>query len=505
MFDRIARITKKLICAALCIAMLFPACLQISGEPAGRSPWDRWYVEMTKYTSGGVSARRGRGDLSRAMLAVIAARAADADTSPYAAAVFDDVPSGKWYSTQVAWAASAGLVRGVSDGRFEPQSAVTDDALYLALAGFYSLYGKGDDLLWRDSVYADLAGFSDWAKDAADYLDAAARLSAKSGQRSAVGEKIADYMKNYQPQDGGVRASSIKLDRSSVKLDAGETVTLTATVAPSGLSDGDLVWTVDDPSVALIGKDGRAVGVSEGYATVTVSSADGGCAASCVLAVLRAPVKDPDPARRVDPDRPMVAITFDDGPSKYTSTILDLLEKYGAVATFFEQGKNLEYWPDEVNRALAMGCEVGNHSWDHPKFKEISEAKVADQIERTNKKLIEITGKAPTLIRPPYGGRNAAIDAICKRYGMAEIIWSIDTLDWKVKDAKKICQTIRDEVYDGAVILVHSTHDFTVEAAETFIPELIAAGYQLVTVSELAEARGITLEPGVKYGGFKRK
>ena len=492
------RILKSVICVILCLAAVLPSAVTVSSAPVGRGPWDRWYTDPAKLISGREDVARGDGKLTRAMLPAIIARIAGADVSPYNERIFDDVPAGRWYSTSVAWGAKNGIVRGADGGNYRPSYGVTEDQIYYAMVGFYSYLGRSGEMLTRGSVYEKMRPVSDWAKDIAAYFGSAASGAPSDGDGPA--SRIAEYMKDPARDGGEDAAGSVVLDRRTVTVDAESSVKLNAAV--SGGSGA--VWTVDRPDVALVGVDGTVHGLSEGYATVTATTAGGKCAASCVVRVFPAPVRDPDGTRRVDPDKPMVAVTFDDGPGKYTDQILDTLEKYGAVATFFEQGKNLAYWPDAVNRALSLGCELGSHSWDHPKFKNLSESQIADQIERTNKKFVEITGKAPTLIRPPYGGRNATVDAVCKRYGMVEIMWSIDTLDWKVKDAATICETIRNEVYDGAVILVHSTHDFTAEAAETFIPELIAAGYQLVTVSELAEARGVTLEPGSWYRGFKK-
>ena len=508
MQPRKSRFFRSFICIILCAVMLFASAARIFAAPVSRTPWDRWYTDAVKLFGRDDRAKRTKGGASRAMLAVISARVGDVDVSPYTERVFDDVPAGKWYSTAVCWAARTGVVRGLTDRLFAPESGLTEDAFYTALTRFYALYGKGEDLLWRGSAYADLASLVSWAKDVSSYMTSSSPGPGGSGEnalRSELGAKIASFINSYQPGAGDDRTLSLSLSGVCEKLEAGSQLKLAVSTLPAESAES-VVWSVDDPSVLLVGPDGTAVGVREGYATLTAASADGACAASCVVAVTPRPARDPDPnGRKIDPDKPMIAVTYDDGPCKYTGTILDILEQYGAVATFFEQGKSLAYWPDEVNRALAMGCEVGSHSWDHPKFKTMTEAQIADQLERTNLKFIEITGKAPTLMRPPYGGRNETVDAVCKRYGLAEIIWSIDTLDWQVKNADKICKTIREEAYDGAVILVHSTHDFTVEASRTFIPELIAAGYQLVTVSELAAARGITLEPGRKYSGFAKK
>lgn len=511
-------VLKRILCLILCAVTLTGSALQISASPAERGPWDRWYTDLTKYSVTAITAERAEGDVSRAMLAAIISRCADADVSPCTARLFEDVSAGRWYSTSVVWAAQNGLMNGITGDRFFPQSGVTGDQLYYAMTKYYVLYGRGEDLLWRSSVYEDLSGLSDWAKSVSEYMNTVAKQLPSDGSsetgndgtvkqpRSSLAAQIADYINTYQPEidDGTIPVSSLSLDRMTAEVEARSSIELNVTVLPEEATDKSVSWTSSDPSIALVSVDGRVIGVAEGSVTVTATTVDGGCAASCVVSVLPAPGYQPgDLTRYIDPDKPMIAITFDDGPSKFTEGILDTLEKYGAVATFFEQGKNLERWSDQVKRAVELGCEVGSHTWDHPKLISISESEIVDQIERTNLKFVEILGYAPTLIRPPYGSRNPDVDAIVKRYGMSEILWSIDTLDWSVKNAEKICKTIREEAYDGAVILVHSTHDFTAEAVKTFVPELIASGYQLVTISELASMRGVALEPGHRYGSFK--
>lgn len=188
--------------------------------------------------------------------------------------------------------------------------------------------------------------------------------------------------------------------------------------------------------------------------------------------------------RAIDPSKPMVALTFDDGPfPKTTGRILNCMEKYGVVATFFELGQNIAAYPDVVKREADLGMEIGSHSWSHPNFKEISEKKAKEQIAKTNQALIKACGQKATVFRPPYGNNTKSIE---KNAGAPIILWSVDTLDWKSRNAKSVMKVVKGvKNLDGRVILMHSIYDSSAEAVEKMVPWLLEKGYQLVTVSEL--------------------
>lgn len=198
----------------------------------------------------------------------------------------------------------------------------------------------------------------------------------------------------------------------------------------------------------------------------------------------------------IDPNKPMVALTFDDGPSKYTDKVLNILEKYNVRATFFMLGERISYYPNAVKRMKALGCEFGNHAFTHVDLTELKMKSIRKQLIKTDKVLEKITGKKTTLVRPPYG----AIDKRVKKVSDAPLIlWSMDTLDWERKNAKKIANYVLKHVEDGEIILLHDIHKETVGAVKIIIPQLIKKGYQIVTVSEMARARGVVLQDGEKY------
>ncbi len=195
--------------------------------------------------------------------------------------------------------------------------------------------------------------------------------------------------------------------------------------------------------------------------------------------------------------QPAIALTFDDGPSKNPTTrILDVLESYQVHATFFVMGYKAEDYADQLKRAKALGCELGNHSYNHPKLTAISDSKAEKQISRTRKLVKKVTGTAPSLVRPPYGSYNDTVLSLLKA---PAILWSLDTRDWKTRDADSTVNAVLSDVKDGDIVLMHDVYEPTADAVERLVPELIDRGYQLVTVHELAALKGEKLKKGKTY------
>lgn len=216
---------------------------------------------------------------------------------------------------------------------------------------------------------------------------------------------------------------------------------------------------------------------------------------------LEGTIREEIAVRAIDPDKPMVALTFDDGPFPRTSNrILDCLEQYGVVATFFELGQNVAAYPDVIKREAELGMEIGSHSWSHPNLKELSAKKVKRQIDKTNKALEKACGQKATVFRPPYGNNCKAVE----KYANAPIVlWSVDTLDWKSRKAKSVMKVVKGvKNLDGRVILMHSIYDSSAEAVEKMVPWLLKKGYQLVTVSELLEYKYNETPQNGKFYGY---
>ena len=202
---------------------------------------------------------------------------------------------------------------------------------------------------------------------------------------------------------------------------------------------------------------------------------------------------------QIDPNKPAIALTFDDGPGPRTMELLAQLEKYNAHATFFMLGQKVSSYPDAIRKMQEIGCELGNHSYDHPDLSKLDAAGIQSQISQTNEGIRGIAGNGATVLRPPYGAISSTLSS---NAGMPMILWNIDTLDWKTRNAQSTIDAVMKDVKDGDIILMHDIHSETIDAALQLIPRLQAEGYQLVTVSELAASKGKTLLNGETYTDF---
>lgn len=206
-----------------------------------------------------------------------------------------------------------------------------------------------------------------------------------------------------------------------------------------------------------------------------------------------------DPSKK----RPMIALTFDDGPGEYTETLLDTVEKYNAHVTFFMVGQNVEGHESTIQRMLKLGCELGNHTWDHPSqtLPNMDLDSVLQEFQKTDDALVKACGQAATVCRAPYG---SVTEDQMAAVGKPFFMWSTDSLDWKLMDADADYNQIMNDssLGDGSIILMHDIHEPSVKCAtEKLIPALIDQGYKLVTVSELAEAKDVTLQ-SASYSDF---
>ena len=203
---------------------------------------------------------------------------------------------------------------------------------------------------------------------------------------------------------------------------------------------------------------------------------------------------------RVDPLKPMIALTFDDGvcPEK-TPKMLDLLEYYDVRATFFVLGYTIEGNESIIQQAADGGNEVLGHSWRHNNYINLSAVDVREDILSTHQAINSVLGSSARLFRPPFGEINDSVLQVAAGLGFSAILWNLDPQDWLVVDADEIYQYIMDNIQAGAIIVLHDVYLSTIEAMELLIPSLLEKGYQLVTISELFYYSGITLEPGEAY------
>lgn len=197
----------------------------------------------------------------------------------------------------------------------------------------------------------------------------------------------------------------------------------------------------------------------------------------------------------VDPNKPAVALTFDDGPyTPVTNRILNVLEKNNARATFFVVGSRVNAYSDCIKREAALGCEIANHTYNHTILTSVSESVIKSEIQQTNDAVKKITGKSPVLVRAPGGSVNAKVK---NAVDYPLIGWSVDTLDWK--NSSGVVSEVKRSVKDGSIVLMHDLYGTTASAVETLVPWLVNQGYQLVTVSELMQLKGVDLQAGKVY------
>lgn len=190
----------------------------------------------------------------------------------------------------------------------------------------------------------------------------------------------------------------------------------------------------------------------------------------------------------VDPTKPMIALTFDDGPGYNSASddIVAILEKYNARATFFMVGRNAADHPENLKKKVALGCEIANHTYDHNHYgKNVTN----EDIKKASEAIYKACGQYPTAFRSPGGNTTSTILEECKKENMVVYYWSLDTQDWKSRNADKVYNAVMNNVKDGDIILMHEIYSSTAEAVERMVPALIDKGYQLVTCEELVAAK----------------
>ena len=196
-------------------------------------------------------------------------------------------------------------------------------------------------------------------------------------------------------------------------------------------------------------------------------------------------------------DRKVVAFTFDDGPNPNTTpTLLTELNKRGMNASFFMLGRNAEKYPEVVKMVDQNGFEIGSHTYQHRNLKRISNEEQSYEINQTKNIIHRIIGKNPTSIRPPYGNYN---DVTLSYIDTPIILWNVDTLDWKYRDANATYQNSSDQIEDGSIVLFHDIYYASIDAAIRMADELYMRGYLLLSVKELARAKQVTLTPKTRY------
>ena len=180
-------------------------------------------------------------------------------------------------------------------------------------------------------------------------------------------------------------------------------------------------------------------------------------------------------------DKKFIAFTFDDGPSKYTSELIDTLELNNSSATFFMLGNRMKYNTDIVKKVYNSNSEIGTHTYSHKRLTSLSNDEIYNEINSSEIIFNDITGDHLKYLRPPYGSYNDHI----KDLGYNIILWNIDPKDWLTRDSKKIYNSVLNNACDGCIVLMHDIYPETIEAVKMLIPTLNEMNYEAVSISNL--------------------
>jgi len=258
-------------------------------------------------------------------------------------------------------------------------------------------------------------------------------------------------------------------------------------------------FTIADDGNALVWPIGQASLLPSAYGELTIK-----VPATAVAKYLQNPTAqklanfpkppEPKPAPAPAPAAPaptpttgnkVIALTFDDGPGPYTAHLLDILDQYGAKATFFLIGSKVSGQASIVRSIQARGHQLGNHSWSHPELPKLSVDQIAGEIDRTNEAIRQATGVKPSILRPPYGAVNGVVLEQLRARGMSSILWSVDTRDWADRNSQIVCSRAVAGARPGAIILMHDIHQTSVNAVPCILSSLKQQGYSFVTIQRL--------------------
>ena len=274
--------------------------------------------------------------------------------------------------------------------------------------------------------------------------------------------------------------TSLEMGRTLYKVKPGTTRQLELLPTPADVAEV-FTWTTSDPAIVTVDETGTVTGVTYGTVTVTATGKYSGLSVSCQVKVC---------------DVKQIAITFDDGPSPYTTELLDYLQERGFKVTFFLVGERLAAYPNTLKRQVAEGHEIGYHSYAHVEQTTLSNDKIISDFNKSEQTLKDITGAGFTLWRTPGGGYSTRV---LNCIDLPHIMWSVDSYDWKVRNTQKVYANIMSQAHDGGIVLLHDLYSFSVNGAKLAMDELWAGDYEFVTVSEILSRDGTPPEPNRNY------
>ncbi len=192
----------------------------------------------------------------------------------------------------------------------------------------------------------------------------------------------------------------------------------------------------------------------------------------------------------VDPNQPFVALTFDDGPSKYTKDIIEYLHQEDVVATFFVVGNKVPLYQKTLKKAIRYGNEIENHSYSHKWLTKLDNQAMKEEIEKCNKVIQKELNYKTKFLRPTYGGIN---DKLRQNTNLKIIFWTVDTRDWKYKNIDSIVSQVKN-VKDNDIILMHDLHERTLLALKEIVPLLKEYNFEFVTINQLEQRKVLNQE-----------
>ena len=275
---------------------------------------------------------------------------------------------------------------------------------------------------------------------------------------------------------------------------ANTTAADTQTEAAESIAAADTTAAESETTTAAASEETTSEAVTEAATETTTELAIEQTTAEAVSEETTAQSGDDEEMSDSEEEKKLVALTFDDGPNTTTTNeVLDILEKYGVKASFFLIGVNInDDSAKAVKRAYDMGCDIGNHSKTHSNMTELTDEEIVDEIKYVDDRIYEITGEYPKYFRPPYiAVNNKMFDLIDETF-----INGFGVTDYDDRVTTEIRHMrVMKQVKDGAIILLHDAqgNSQTVEALDLIIPDLISEGYELVTLTELFERKGVTL------------
>ena len=509
------------------------------GNPFTDVAQDDWFYDAVLYANANALMQSATsttfqplGTLSRAMV-VDALYRAQLEPPVTFEPVFNDVLADRWYSSAVIWAANLNIATGISHDRFAPDEHITREQLATMLRRYAEVEGYDMTVpaTFELRIFLDSAQVSNWAYEGMRWAvyhglirGSGGRLNPRStatrAEYAVILQRLIDsfeFGRQSPPQTyshfiAWQFITYLQPDLKSAKQESLPSQTVDAILKRddgwaliiTDYGDRWVYWRANrrytERTVYLFddlnGRRGSTIGPQ---IVTTLGQQDDWHQISTWLGlkwIYLGPGEQPIGLRQV-------ALTFDDGPSVYTSRLLDALYERNVPATFFVLGRRVAHHPYIAVRIVEEGHEIASHSYRHPVLTRMSADRIREELTRGRYAVYQATGIIPTLFRPPYGAHNMRVQAVAAEFGYPIILWSVDTRDWETRTVDAIMSHFRDQnsvlIRDGDIILMHDIYSTTIDAAIKAVDLLLAEGFTFVTVTQLLTEQYGTLTPGKVY------